>query len=260
MRVSVTRLLSGRGLAAGLVWVAAIGCVAPGRAAEVVLAAAAPAPMAEYAGVLVGSSGERPEAAVPSDTAPLPTATAPVAEVDSAPVRAPEVQIQAPKPIVELVEKMAPDFQLWPQLVLAIMQAESSFNPAAQSPKNAMGLMQLVPGTAERFNVKKPFDPKQNIRGGMAYLRWLLAYFEGDIALVAAGYNAGERRVDRYLGVPPYGETRAYVKRVLAALGSQQAHPYDASVTEPSAKLAQIRAEAESPGSVERSPRTAGRR
>ena len=94
----------------------------------------------------------------------------------------------------------------------------------------------------------------------MAYLRWLLAYFEGDIALVAAGYNAGERRVDRYLGVPPYGETRAYVKRVLAALGSQQAHPYDATVTEPSAKLSQIRAEAESPGSVERSTRSTGRR
>ncbi|MBL8301815.1 MAG: lytic transglycosylase domain-containing protein [Ideonella sp.] len=150
-------------------------------------------------------------------------------------------QSNAPTPIVDLVEKLAPDYQLSPELVLAFMQAESGFNPNAQSPKNAKGLMQLIPGTAERFNVRKPFDPKQNIRGGMAYLRWLLAYFEGDLTLVAAGYNAGERRVDRYLGVPPYGETRAYVKRVVEALGIDS-HPYDASITEPSARLEQIRA------------------
>jgi soluble lytic murein transglycosylase-like protein len=150
-------------------------------------------------------------------------------------------QHNAPKPIVDLVEAMAPAYQLAPELVLAFMQAESSYNPNALSPKNARGLMQLIPGTAERFNVRKPFDPKQNIRGGMAYLRWLLAYFEGDLRLVAAGYNAGERRVDRYLGVPPYGETQAYVKRVVDALGIE-AHPYDASITEPSARLEQIRA------------------
>ena len=150
-------------------------------------------------------------------------------------------QTNAPTPIVDLVEKLAPVYQLSPELVLAFMQAESGFNPNAQSPRNAKGLMQLIPGTAERFNVRNPFDPKQNIRGGMAYLRWLLAYFEGDLTLVAAGYNAGERRVDRYLGVPPYGETRAYVKRVVEALGVDS-HPYDASITEPSARLEQIRA------------------
>ena len=74
--------------------------------------------------------------------------------------------------------------------------------------------MQLIPETSARFNVKKPFDPVQNVRGGLAYLRWLLAYFKGNVALVAAAYNAGEGTVERYRGVPPYAETRAYVQRI----------------------------------------------
>ena len=74
-----------------------------------------------------------------------------------------------------------------------IIRAESNFDPNARSTKNAQGLMQLIPETSARFNVKKPFDPVQNVRGGLAYLRWLLAYFRGDVTLVAAAYNAGER-------------------------------------------------------------------
>ena len=95
-----------------------------------------------------------------------------------------------------------------------------SFAPSPTSirtrarPKNAQGLMQLIPETSARFNVKKPFDPVQNVRGGLAYLRWLLAYFRGDVALVAAAYNAGEGTVERYRGIPPYAETRAYVQRI----------------------------------------------
>lgn len=81
----------------------------------------------------------------------------------------------------------------------------------------------------------------QNVRGGLSYLRWLLAYFEGDVALVAAAYNAGEQTVNRYQGVPPYAETRAYVKRV-RQLYKQKEHPYDARVTEPSAELLRARA------------------
>ena len=100
--------------------------------------------------------------------------------------------------------------------------------------------MQLIPETAARFRVKNPFDPAQNIRGGVAYLRWLLAYFEGDVALVAAAYNAGERTVERYRGVPPYSETRAYVQRILSAVGAI-AQPYDPSVTAPSAQLRAMR-------------------
>ncbi len=143
---------------------------------------------------------------------------------------------QAPKPIVDLVNKLAPQFQLEPHLVLAIIAAESNFDPDAVSPKNAQGLMQLIPETATRFNVRNPFDPAQSIRGGMAYLRWLMAYFEGDVTLVAAAYNAGEATVEKYRGVPPYAETRAYVARILGFVGDLVL-PFDARVTKPSPTL-----------------------
>ena len=116
------------------------------------------------------------------------------------------------KKAAELVRKLAPEYRISPQFALAIIRAESNFDPNARSPKNAQGLMQLIPETSARFNVKKPFDPVQNVRGGLAYLRWLLAYFKGDVTLVAAAYNAGEGTVERYGGVPPYAETRAYVQ------------------------------------------------
>ena len=127
-------------------------------------------------------------------------------------------------------------FRSSPRLALAIAVTESGLNPIAVSPKSAMGVMQLIPDTAARFNVRNPFDPMDNIKGGLAYLRWLLAYFRGDIALAAAGYNAGEGAVDRYGGVPPYPETQAYVARILAFVKRRQ-HPYDSRITEPSAVL-----------------------
>ena len=95
--------------------------------------------------------------------------------------------------------------------------------------------------TAARFNVTRPFDPVQNVRGGLAYLRWLLAYFQGNVTLVAAAYNAGEGAVNRHHGVPPYPETRAYVKRIMQFFGRNE-HPYDASITEQSPALSRIRA------------------
>jgi soluble lytic murein transglycosylase-like protein len=122
---------------------------------------------------------------------------------------------------------------------MAVIRAESNFNPGAVSPKNAQGLMQLIPETAERFNVKKPFDPEQNIRGGLAYLRWLLAYFKGDIALVAAAYNAGEGAVNRHAGIPPYAETQGYVKRI-REMFKRDEHPYDPAITDPSPDLHKI--------------------
>ncbi|WP_349741802.1 transglycosylase SLT domain-containing protein [Roseateles cavernae] len=148
----------------------------------------------------------------------------------------------APEPIVRFVTLVAPDYQLAPHLVLAVMATESNFDPLAESPKKAQGLMQLIPDTAARFKVRKITDPVQNIRGGMAYLRWLLAYFEGDLSLVLAAYNAGEGAVDRYRGVPPYAETRMYVRRILAAIGGQRSHPFDPSVTAPSPVLGSRRA------------------
>jgi soluble lytic murein transglycosylase-like protein len=122
------------------------------------------------------------------------------------------------KKVVGLVHQLAPEYGVSPRLALAVIRAESNFNPAALSNKNAQGLMQLIPDTSARFNVKKPFDPEQNLRGGLAYLRWLLAYFEGDVSLVAAAYNAGEGAVNRYRGVPPYAETQGYVKRIIESV------------------------------------------
>ena len=186
----------------------------------------------------------------PAFTSPIsavsePSVAEPVATLMPKPVLAwPDVpaviQSKAPKPLVELVKQIAPEFMVHPQFALTIIEAESRFNPDALSPKNAMGLMQLIPETSARFNVKKPFDPAQNIRGGVAYLRWLLAYFEGDVALVAAAYNSGERTVDRYRGVPPYAETRAYVKRVLNGVGLTF-YPFDAKAASASKQLGLIR-------------------
>ena len=104
-------------------------------------------------------------------------------------------------------------------LVRAIIQVESDFDNLARSSKGAMGLMQLMPATAQRFGVGDPWNPRQNIFGGVQYLRFLLDLFRGDIALVAAAYNAGENAVLRYNGVPPYRETQGYVGRVQAILG-----------------------------------------
>lgn len=141
--------------------------------------------------------------------------------------------------VFELVAKLAPQYGVYPRLALAVIRAESNFNPGAVSPKNAQGLMQLIPETSARFNVKKPFDPEENIRGGLAYLRWLLAYFKGNVALVAAAYNAGEGAVNRYRGIPPYEETRGYVKRIVEIFKKEE-HPFDSSVTEPSPELSRI--------------------
>ena len=100
-------------------------------------------------------------------------------------------------------------------LIRAIIHAESAYQPDAQSPKGAQGLMQLMPETQAELNVSNPFDPQDNISGGARYLSQLLIEFDGDYELAAAAYNAGPVAVDRYKGVPPYKETQAYVKRVL---------------------------------------------
>jgi len=114
------------------------------------------------------------------------------------------------------VRQIAPAYAIDPELVMAVIQAESAYNPGALSPKNAQGLMQLIPATAQRFGVKDPWNPLENIKGGVAYLSWLLRHFAGDVERVVAAYNAGEGAVDRHQGVPPYQETQAYVKKILA--------------------------------------------
>lgn len=135
--------------------------------------------------------------------------------------------------IYAIVEKLAEKYEIDANLAMAFIAVESGFNSQATSPKNAQGLMQLIPETAARFRVKNAYNPEDNIKGGLAYLQWLLAFFQGDIELVAAAYNAGERAVERHKGIPPYPETRNYVKKI-TKLYRSRSHPYRDGLVEPS--------------------------
>ncbi len=121
----------------------------------------------------------------------------------------------AKRRIAELIRRHAARNGVEERIALAIALAESNLNPDAVSQKNAQGVMQLIPDTQARFGVTRPFDPESNIRGGLAYLKWLKARFDGDWSLIAAAYNAGEGAVERHGGIPPYRETESYVQRVL---------------------------------------------
>ncbi|MBI2226583.1 MAG: transglycosylase SLT domain-containing protein, partial [Betaproteobacteria bacterium] len=144
------------------------------------------------------------------------------------------------KDIELLVQRWAPEYSVDPKLVMALIGVESGFNANAVSPKNAQGLMQLIPATAVRFGVKNAYDALENLKGGLAYLQWLMAYFKGDVALVLAAYNAGEEAVERYRGIPPYRETRNYVKQITSVY-KKASHPYLAGFVTPSSALSRIR-------------------
>ncbi|WP_051293879.1 lytic transglycosylase domain-containing protein [Pseudoduganella violaceinigra] len=178
------------------------------------LAAEQAHPQAQH---MLGLLAAAPQAALPACMAPEPAL---LVEAGDAAAELREV----PAALRRLVERLAPQYEVDPALALAVMAVESGFNQHAVSPKNARGLMQLIPTTASRFCVLDAFNPEQNVRGGLAYLRWLLTRFGGDVQLAAAAYNAGEQAVEQYGGVPPYAETRAYVQRI-AALYGKPAHP-----------------------------------
>jgi len=116
-----------------------------------------------------------------------------------------------------LISEIARKVRLKPALLHAVVEAESAYDPRARSRTGARGLMQLMPGTAERYGVYDSWDPKSNLAGGATYLRDLLAMFKNDLRLALAAYNAGENAVKKYGNtIPPYPETQAYVTRVLA--------------------------------------------
>jgi soluble lytic murein transglycosylase-like protein len=116
--------------------------------------------------------------------------------------------------LTQLINSNAKIYRLEPALVRAVIAVESGGDPSAVSDAGAMGLMQLMPGTAQTYGVGDAFDPSENVMGGCAYLRDLLARYHGDLTLSLAAYNAGPGAVDKYGGVPPYAETQNYVRNV----------------------------------------------
>ena len=121
----------------------------------------------------------------------------------------------APGRLEEIIRSASNRYGVDPDLVRAVVKAESDFNTTARSPKGAQGLMQLMPDTARLHNVSNVYDADENINGGVRHLRFLLDRYQGDLRLTLAGYNAGVQAVEKYGGVPPYPETREYIRRVL---------------------------------------------
>jgi soluble lytic murein transglycosylase-like protein len=117
--------------------------------------------------------------------------------------------------LAEIIDRHSASARLDPKLVQAVIQVESGYNARARSNKGAMGLMQLMPGTARELAVSNPYDASQNVLGGTSYLRQLLDLFDGQVELALAAYNAGPGAVRKYNGIPPYDETTAYVRRIV---------------------------------------------
>lgn len=170
--------------------------------------------------------------------------------------RAPHLSVRKdiPQWVRALAEPIAREHGLDPDLVLAVIAVESAYHVKAVSPKNAQGLMQLIPATAKRFRVEDPFNPVQNVRGGTSCLRWLNDRFAGNTALVLAGYNAGEGAVETHGGIPPFAETQRYVQAV--------ARQYVCRATDASVRLLRWRGFAQSIAlpPLARTPRVIGGR
>jgi hypothetical protein len=152
-----------------------------------------------------------------SRTQPSPLVSSPPDQAERQPVHI--VRSESYQRLEQLINKYAARHGVDEALVWAVIRRESNFNPGAVSPKGAMGLMQLMPGTAAMLGVKDAFDVEQNIQGGIKYLEMCLARFDQDVSLALAAYNAGAGNVDKYQGCPPFPETIAYVKLVLRDYG-----------------------------------------
>ena len=136
-------------------------------------------------------------------------------------------QLESRADLRAMVERLSRQEGLDPRLVDALVVAESGYNPQAVSKKGAMGLMQLMPQTARRLNVDDPFDPEQNVRGGVREFSRLISRYSGNLGLALAAYNAGEGAVSRYRGIPPYSETRNYVSKIME---SYTGRPYSLGI------------------------------
>ncbi len=131
-----------------------------------------------------------------------------------------KVRLKQPSQYRNIIYKLARTHGIEPSLVHALITVESNWNTEAVSHRGAIGLMQLMPATANAMGINDPYNPADNIEGGIKYLRYLLDKFGGDITLAIAAYNAGPRRIIKFRGVPPIRETQKYVKRVLAIYNS----------------------------------------
>jgi soluble lytic murein transglycosylase-like protein len=138
----------------------------------------------------------------------------------------------------QIVSSAGEQHQIDPDFIRSVIKAESGFHQNAVSSKGALGLMQLMPGTASELGVTDPFDPNSNVEGGTKYLRDLLEKYNFDVNKALAAYNAGPKRVDRYHGVPPYNETQAYISRIIRDFNRQKIakNPALAKKQTPSAK------------------------
>lgn len=217
----------------------ACGALAPARAELVVLTDGNVMKVADFEAVgdqarLTYLSGgritlpiTRVERVVDDEVAPEPDPPA-TAALDEAirdaviPLHFEDTQAKIPEgPFGSMIFEAARRHSINPQVVAALIGAESAGDPRAVSRKGARGLMQLMPATAERFGTRKEklYDPKENLEAGIRYLSWLVEQFPNDLSKVLAAYNAGENAVMRYGGIPPYRETRNYVRRIYSTLG-----------------------------------------
>jgi soluble lytic murein transglycosylase-like protein len=146
---------------------------------------------------------------------------------------------RSPKPdLDEVINEASGRYRLDPDLVNSVIKAESGFNVRAVSPKGAQGLMQLMPGTASLLGVPNAFDPQANVDGGARYLRELLERYNFDLVKALAAYNAGTKRVEEYGGVPPYHETRAYVRKIVLDFNKKKLAQKSAAAQKSPAKKA----------------------
>jgi soluble lytic murein transglycosylase-like protein len=150
-----------------------------------------------------------------------------------------------------LIQEAAAEHGVSADLVRAVIQTESQFNPLAVSPVGAAGLMQLMPHTAKRVGIDNPFDPRENVFGGVKYLSMMMSRFKGNTALALAGYNAGPEKVKRHRGIPPYRETQGYVRKIQKLLADTDA-AFSLPVVKKKPRRATLRASARRGAAVKR--------